>query len=212
MRHQLAIFDFDGTLADSGDWFLSILPQVATRYGFRVVAPDEVEMLRGRTSREVIAYLGIPGWKLPFIARHVRAMGTLQAEHVRLFAGIPEMFVQLAEAGVRIAIVTSNAEANVRRILGPEIVARIGWFEGGSSLFGKAAKFRRVLRRAGMTASQAIAIGDETRDADAARAVGIPFGAVFWGYASDEAMLGTRPAAAFRVPADIAAYLLARHE
>ena len=33
--YKLAIFDFDGTLADSFAWFLSVINEVADRYGFR---------------------------------------------------------------------------------------------------------------------------------------------------------------------------------
>ena len=68
--YALAIFDFDGTLANSGDWFLSIVDDLARRFRFRA-AHDDVEMLRGLTSREVIRHLGISRWKLPAIARHV---------------------------------------------------------------------------------------------------------------------------------------------
>ena len=72
--YALAIFDFDGTLANSGDWFLSIVDDLARRFRFRATPKDEVEMLRGLTSREVIRHLGISRWKLPAIARHVHAL------------------------------------------------------------------------------------------------------------------------------------------
>ena len=51
--YQLVIFDFDGTLSDSGNWFLSIVDDLASRFRFRPVHPDEVEGLRKRTTREV---------------------------------------------------------------------------------------------------------------------------------------------------------------
>ena len=55
-------------------------------------------------------------------------------------------------------------------------------------MFGKAAKFRKVLKRTGIAADDAIAIGDEVRDGEAAAQAGIDFGAVSWGYASPEAL------------------------
>ena len=69
---RLVIFDFDGTLSDSGDWFLSVVDELARKFRFRTVQPDEVDMLRNKSSRDVIAFLGISKWKLPLIARHVR--------------------------------------------------------------------------------------------------------------------------------------------
>ena len=62
-----------------------------------------------------------------------------------------------------------------------------------ASLFGKPAKFRRVIRRAGVEPSQVIAIGDEARDIEAARAVGVACGAVCWGYAAPAALRALGP-------------------
>ena len=40
---RLVIFDFDGTLSDSGDWFLSVVDELARKFRFRTVQPDEGE-------------------------------------------------------------------------------------------------------------------------------------------------------------------------
>jgi phosphoglycolate phosphatase-like HAD superfamily hydrolase len=37
-RYKLAIFDFDGTLADSFPWFIGAVNDAAARFGFRGVA------------------------------------------------------------------------------------------------------------------------------------------------------------------------------
>ncbi|MFZ5749316.1 MAG: HAD hydrolase-like protein [Pseudomonadota bacterium] len=205
---KLVIFDFDGTLSDSGDWFLSIIDDLAARYRFRTVRDDaEVEMLRKRSSREVIDYLGIPRWKLPFIARHVRARFGRSTHEISLFPGTRALVERLASSGMRLAVVTSNAEENARRILGPEILPHIETFECGSSLFGKAPKFRRVLKRLGVAPHEALSIGDETRDIEAAREVGMRSAAVLWGYASHEALGALDPEAMFATPDDILSFV-----
>ena len=76
-----------------------------------------------------------------------------------------------------------------------------------SSLFGKRTKFRTILKRTGIPPAQTIAIGDETRDAEAARAVGAAFGAVSWGYASVDALRTHAPDAFFFSMDDIVAKL-----
>ena len=68
MRHRLALFDFDGTLADSQDWFLGIFDQVADRFGYRRLAPGDRERLRGLETKAILHDLGVPTWKLPMIA------------------------------------------------------------------------------------------------------------------------------------------------
>ena len=209
---RLVIFDFDGTLSDSGDWFLSVIDQLARRFRFRTVKPEEVEMLRHRSSREVIDYLGIARWKLPLIARQVRRMVGRNSHQIELFPGTPDLMERLAATGVKIALVTSNSEKNARLILGEEHAARIDFYACGASLFGKVPKFRRVLKKLGIPAGQALAIGDETRDVDAAREVGMRSGSVLWGYASEEALLAAKPDTTFHEPEDILKYVASHRD
>lgn len=206
--YALAIFDFDGTLANSGDWFLSIVDDLARRFRFRAAGREDVEMLRGLSTREVIRYLGIPRWKLPAIARHIHALLAEQIDQIAPFDGIDTLLETLQAGGMRIAIVTSNSEANVRTVLGPASIARIERFECGASLFGKARLFRRVLRRSGLAPHQVIAIGDETRDITAARKAGISAGAVLWGYANRAALSRLEPDVLFETPGDVVQLLL----
>lgn len=68
----MAILDFDGTLADSAGWLLRELNRAAGRFGFRQVGKAEIAMLRGCDNRAIIRHLGVPAWKLPFTAWHLR--------------------------------------------------------------------------------------------------------------------------------------------
>jgi phosphoglycolate phosphatase len=206
---RLVIFDFDGTLSDSGDWFLSVVDELARKFRFRSVSDAEVEQLRHKSSREVIEHLGIARWKLPLIARYLRRLIGRNAHEIELFPGTPDLLERLAATGVKIALVTSNSEANARKILGDAHARRIHCYACGSSLFGKAPKFRRVLRKMATPAAQALAIGDETRDVDAAREVGMRAGSVLWGYASEEVLTALHPDALFRTPEDIIDYVTA---
>jgi phosphoglycolate phosphatase len=209
---RLVIFDFDGTLSDSGNWFLSIVDHLSDRYGFRKVAPHEIEPLRKMTSRDVISHLRIPRWKLPFIARYVRRLFGRNTHQVHLFDGVTEMLAAIEALGIPLALVTSNSEANARAVLGPENAARFSWWACGASLFGKAPKFRKVLRQSGVPVGQIVSLGDETRDIDAAREVGIRAGAVLWGYAEPEAFAHLNPDFAFATPDQVVAFVRASAE
>ncbi len=206
---RLVIFDFDGTLSDSGGWFLSVMDHLADRYGFRRVDPHEVETLRRLPTRDVISRLAIPRWKLPFIARYTRRLFGLNTHHVQLFPGVPQMLAAIQATGVKLAVVTSNSEANARAVLGAANAARIHFWACGASLFGKAPRFRQVLTASGIPAAQALSLGDETRDIDAARATGVRAGAVQWGYANPAAFTHLSPDIAFDTPAAVATYLTA---
>ncbi|OKO76888.1 HAD family hydrolase [Bradyrhizobium sp. AS23.2] len=206
MPHSLAIFDLDGTLADSFPWFLRTINDVADRFGFRRVADEDVEGLRHASTREILARLEVPLWKLPAIARHARRLKAEAAAEISLFAGVEAMLRTLAGNGVQLALVTSDSEANAREKLG-EVAALFSHFDCAASVFGKPAKFRRVIRLADVDPNRVISIGDEVRDIEAARAVGIACGAVCWGYAAPEALRAHGPDMVFERMEDIARVL-----
>jgi phosphoglycolate phosphatase len=167
--YKLVIFDFDGTLADSFPWFVGVVNAVADRYGFKRIDESEIETLRGYGARQLIGHLGLPSWKLPLVARHMRALAGEHADRIRLFEGAARMLRRLADNGLVLAIVTSNSQENVRRVLGPENAALIDHYACGASMFGKAAKLRKVLKASAVAREQALCIGDEIRDHEAAR-------------------------------------------
>lgn len=208
MRYRLALFDLDGTLADSRDWFLGVFDQVADRFGYRRLIPGDRERLRGMDTRATLRALEIPLWKLPLIERHMRALVTRDIGRIALFPGAAAMLGELKAGGIQVAIVTSNSEPNVRRILGPaaDHVAR---FACGAGLFGKAAKIGAVLRTTRTEPRAAILIGDEARDIAAARAAGTASAAVAWGYADPAFLRSLSPALFFEQIEDIAPALLA---
>ena len=202
MPPRLVIFDFDGTLADSFPWFRSVLNAVGARHGLRPVGPEEVEALRLLSTREILASLRVPPWKLPALTRDLRALKAAAAADIPLFPGVPAMLAGLAAGGARVAIASSDSEASIRATLGPA-AAPVSHIASGAALFGKAALLRRVLRTLAVPAAEAIYIGDETRDAEAAAKAGLAFGAVTWGYAAPAALLARAPARVFGAPAEI---------
>ena len=208
MRYALAILDLDGTLSDSLPWFRAHVNEVADRFGFRRVADEDIAPLRRAGTREILAYLGVPRWKLPMIARHMRRLKAAHLAEIPLFPGTAAMLRSLHAGGIRLALVSSDSDANARAQLGPANAALISDFACGASVFGKAAKFRRVLKRAGVLPASAIAIGDEVRDIEAARAAGIACGAVTWGYAASEALSALQPDLLIGRMQDIASALL----
>lgn len=203
MGYRLLIFDFDGTLADSALWFAHVLNDVAARYGFRQIGLDEMADLRGQPNREIIRRLGVPAWKMPFIAAHFRQLAAEAASDLKLFPGVESMLRRLAAGGVKVAVVSSNSEATVREVLGAELSGLISHYGCGASVFGKAPKFRAVIRKSGVAEADVLCVGDEVRDIEAARKAHLATGAVTWGYATPEILRAQRPSVVFETPGDI---------
>lgn len=202
MSFELFIFDFDGTLADSGPANLEIYNAMAPTLRLRTVTREEAEALREVGTREALKRLGIPLWRLPHVSNRLRRRAA-EGDPPPLFPGVAATLADLARAGRRLAVVSSNGEALIRRALGPELAAQFEAFACNASMFGKAPLLRRVLRRTGIDPAHAIYVGDETRDADAARRAKIAFGAVDWGYATAQALAAKRPDFSFKAPSDI---------
>ena len=187
------MFDFDGTLADTFSWFVRVFDQVADRFSFKRLDRSAIETLRGLDARQIMRLHQIPSWKVPFIARH--AQGLMKNSHgeLSLFPGVSQALAGLSAEGITMAVVTSNSWSNVAGILGPDNLAFFKHFECGVGMFGKAAKLRRLVKRLGVGAGRALFIGDEIRDAEAAKKAGVAFGAVAWGYARPEALAAQGP-------------------
>lgn len=201
-RFRIVAFDFDGTLADSFGWFSGVLNDVADRFEFRRIEAHETERMREMDARQIIRHLGIPAWKVPFIARHMHAMMARDIASIELFEGVPAMLNALAAEGFKLAVVSSNSEVNIRTVLGPMSML-IDSFACGATLFGKARRLRALANAFSCAPNQVLAIGDEIRDLEAAREAGCAFGAVAWGYTDWRALAAGRPDYLFERPAQI---------
>lgn len=203
MTYRLAIFDFDGTLADTVTWFAGVVNHVADRYGFKRVEERDHETLRGYAPKRLLQALGVPLWKVPMIAYYMRTLLARDIDSISLFEGVDNVLETLSQKGVTLAVVSSNSPENVRRILGPDNLALIDTLSCGVSVFGKAAKLRGVLRRCGVSRREAIYIGDEVRDIAAAHEAHVASGAVSWGYNTVEALRACAPNEIFTSIGDI---------
>ena len=175
----------------------SVFNELAEEHGFRRVEAHEYEHFRDLNGRTLLRELGLPLWKLPRVINSMRRRMARHAETFSLFPGMAEALRHLAESGVQLGIVSSNSRENVERVLGAENSKRIAHFACGVSMFGKASKLREVLRRARVLPKEAIYIGDEIRDAQAAVKAGIAFGAVTWGQHSIGALREQNPTEIF---------------
>jgi phosphoglycolate phosphatase len=159
--------------------------------------------LRHHNTRAIMRHVGMPAWKLPLASNSFIALMRENAAQIPLFDGMRDVLESLDRAGMRLAIVSSNSEQNVRLVLGPALSALFAHHECGMSVFGKAARLRKVLRQAGVLPAHALYIGDQGLDAEAARKAGVDFGAVSWGYAPIEALRRVGPAYEFGAPIEL---------
>jgi phosphoglycolate phosphatase len=203
MKYKLAIFDFDGTLANSFPWALSIVDGMAEKYQLKKVDIDEIETLRGLDARQLIKLYGVRWWKLPAMVKDVRGLMSTDAHKIPLFEGVGELLSEVSTLGITLALVTANSLQNVQKILGPDIFNMFTYIEDSVSIFAKTARFKKILRKSGFQPNDAICIGDEIRDIQAAKKAHISACAVDWGYTRADALRTYAPEQIFTSMAEI---------
>jgi phosphoglycolate phosphatase len=191
--YKLMIFDFDGTLADSYPWFRDSINIAARKFSFKEVSSEAFDELRSLDSKDVIKRLEISWWKIPFLASFMRKLFTKNAHKIHLFSGIEVVLKELSKREVKLALVTSNSRINVQKILGNEVYSYFDFYHFDVSLFGKKKAYKKLVTKSGFLPSQCLSIGDEVRDIEAAKNVGISSAAVLWGYAHPDVLTLKNP-------------------
>lgn len=170
-----------------------IFNELAEEHGFRRIEPHEFERFRRLHGTALLRELQLPLRKLPAVMSGMRRRMAQHKGQLQLFPGIAEALHGLTASGMDLGIASSNSRENVERVLGPSNARWIAHFACGASLFGKPAKLKQILRAAKLPREQTIYIGDEVRDGEAARSVGIAFGAVSWGQHPEDLLREQKP-------------------
>jgi phosphoglycolate phosphatase len=210
MNYKLAIFDFDGTLANTYPWLLSILSVLAQEHNVEPISPDQLEDMRSIGMRKTLNKYKFPLWKVPMVAKNIQEKMRADIHKISLYEGMEQILNNLFANGVQLAVVSSNERENIQNVLGKELSSLFSFYECGVSLFSKQTKFKKILKASGVSEKQALCIGDEIRDIQAARRANIPFGAVAWGYTNIDTLLSYTPQEVFHSVCEINCAFLAQ--
>ena len=197
------LFDFDGTVADTRTIAHGILNDMAKEFGFRELPEEKLEEARNMSTRQFIRHLGIRMWRVPVIARRGLQLLHERIDRVDPIAGMPEVIASLHGQGHRIGILTSNSESNVAAFLSRHDLPYFHFVRTSSKLFGKGRQMRKILKAEKTTPSQALYVGDETRDIEAAKETGLRMAAVTWGYNSKTALEALSPDHLLHTPSQL---------
>ena len=195
------IFDFDGTIADSFDSVVKIFERLT---GNKQMTTQDIDELRKFPLREVAKKLGVSVWKAPFLLYRGRYLMTAQIKHLHSFPELPKVIDKLHEEGHELFVLTSNSTRNVKKFLKyHHLYNKFVEVRGGVGLFGKAKAITRLLKRNSLDIKDCIYIGDETRDIESAKEIGMRVISVSWGFADRQSLQNHNPTAIADIPEDI---------
>lgn len=199
----LAVFDLDGTLADTAPDLVATLNIILGRQGVPPLPLADARHMIGHGARALIergfeaAGREIVPERLDDLYRQFLAH---YADHLcvntRLFPGALEALDALEGDGFRLAVCTNKVEAHSVKLLETlGIAARFAAICGRDTFpFIKPDPRHLTLtvRKAGGSAAAAVMVGDSRTDIVTAQAAGIPVVAVTFGY-TDVPVHGLRP-------------------
>ncbi len=190
---ETVVFDLDGTLVHSLPDIHVATNAALAASGRRPLAETETRAMIGRGARALIADAlgatgpaGAEGEIEACLARFIAACEASPATHSRLHDGVLDCLESFAARGLGLAVCTNKPEELTRQVLAGLGLER--FFAGvvaGDTLAARkpdAAPVIEALARAGGRAGTAVLVGDSPIDAAAARAAGLPFIAVSFGY------------------------------
>lgn len=173
------IFDFDGTLVDTGPAVISISAQTLEAYGFDLNEVGDLRLVLGPPLVDgFMLVAGVPRELSLKMVETYRALFDEQvtAEDYPPFPGIPELLQRLREQGFKTAIATSRLDGTTRKMLEqldlPPFDAVAGRLEPGRA--SKADCIRACLEGLGVASSDAVMVGDRHTDVDGAHELGMP--------------------------------------
>lgn len=197
------IFDFDGTIANTLPQIFDILNALAPEYGYRTATRDELPALKALSPRQLCEHMGLSWHQVPILAVRVRKEMVRNMPSIAPFEGIADAIRTLHERGLRIGMLTSNSRENVAAFLAQRPELSFDFVSTGSGLFGKHHRLKRLLQREKLLPQEACYVGDETRDVEAAQAVGMRMVAVTWGFSASQLLAAAKPEYLIDKPADL---------
>ncbi|MFC6085210.1 HAD family hydrolase [Sphaerisporangium aureirubrum] len=177
MRHGV-IFDLDGTLVDT-----NYLHVVAWWEGFRRRGHDvlmvDIHGAIGRADRALIDYLlpSVSDEDAQAISDTHAALYKPRLDEVRPVRGSGELMRRLSDAGLRVVVSTSAHKDDAERLIGitgaEDAVTAVVHAQDVEHSKPDPEPVRHALDKAGVSADQAVFVGDSVWDALAARGAGV---------------------------------------
>lgn len=198
---QAALFDWDGTLLDSGAalidaWYSASEQVIGRRYP---ATPDEVRLVWTYGGKVIFPAVTDSDEQAAELAAVFQRHYERTAADVRAFDGMPDLLAGLQRSGVAIGVVTSKARERYeldagRSGLGAYVDVAIC---AGDTPAPKPdpAPVRIALERLGVPADRAVMVGDTEVDVIAAKAAGVTAIGVGWGPLGAEPLIQAGAAA-----------------
>jgi len=178
------IFDFDGTIADSLDFFVEFIYNEANKLGYELTQKEIKYMIRNESLKDIIKKYKLSKIHVMYLVYKLRHDFKKVLEKVEIFEGIDVLLKDL-DSKYDIYLLSSNDKKHILNILvkySMNDYFKQSYFK--SSLFGKHLILKRILNKNNLEKNNVIYVGDELRDFESCEKIGIDCINVSYGFNS----------------------------
>jgi len=191
-KYDAVFFDFDGTIADTGEGIFHSVKYAIEKMGFPPLPDDRLRTFIGPPVFESFRR------ELPMsdeqAAEAVEKYRERYSEsgifRLRVYDGIENLIKELKNSGIKVAIASSKPEKFVMRLIDylniSSLIDFIAAPESDKAPEGKTVLVERAVNHFGVDKSRALMVGDRYFDIDGANGAGIESIGVTFGYGSRE--------------------------
>ncbi len=185
------IFDLDGTVLDTLPDLNICMNRALADYGFPAITREQTMAFVGHGGRN-FAFAALPEGKKDivdeFYAHYCTIHVSCKNEHTHPFSGEAECLSALRKAGIKLAVVTNKSQA-AADVLAGTLLKDYGFsiVQGNRPEFAvkpDPASTLYVLKQLGVSAEDAVFVGDGDTDVQTAQNAGMRAVSVLWGYRS----------------------------
>ncbi len=189
LKYKYVMFDFDGTVIDSGPGILKCARHTIGQFGFDMPGEDVLRKFIGPPLKlsfmNTFDISSMLADKVVSVYRETYA-DTNSIMDARIYGGVLELIGELKDAGARVGVASAKREVTVRETLKMFGIAE--YFDAVSGAgenmeyADKTGIMRDCMDRMAVEPYKTVMVGDSDYDAIGSESCGIDFCAVLWGY------------------------------
>lgn len=191
-KYDAVFFDFDGTIADTGEGIFSSVEYAIEEMGFSPLPFDRLRTFIGPPIFESFRReLGMNDEQAAVAVEKYRERYSESGIfRLRVYDGIEDLIKQIKKSGIKVAIASSKPEKFVMRLIDylniSPLIDFIAAPESDKAPEGKTVLVEKAVNRFGVDKTRALMVGDRYFDIDGANGAGVESVGVTFGYGSRE--------------------------
>ncbi|KRE47235.1 phosphoglycolate phosphatase [Paenibacillus sp. Soil522] len=187
------IFDFDGTIVQSKILAIQLFNELSEKYGGRKIDIEEIAYLSDLSIPDRLRALNVPLHKLPALIIEGKREYKTAAVDLQPVEGVRDLLFELKDNGYPLGILSSNTTENIQRFLDFYDLTVFDFIYSATNLFGKHKAITSMARKFQIDCNQMLYVGDELRDVQACKKIGVKIVAVTWGFDSAPLLAAAKP-------------------